>query len=219
MSRSKEGVQNTWRWPGRSIQLDECGKLERFARMNPATFEKIHELLGLILMRLPIIAHHVGHRNPMSTLFDYVRPGAYEDEATRFAVQFLIDLLSMKTDAIIQKWYGQGPLSEPEPEPEPAPSEPSEPLPEGFVRFRIPDDFKASAPTSTPFKLKRRAPKRQKLKKRSPPKRRERPQVVTAYCSECLDQGGMRYRSVRDGLCALHLSRQARAAALSEDER
>ncbi|WP_338465118.1 hypothetical protein [Shouchella rhizosphaerae] len=59
------------------------------------------ERLYLILIKLPLVSNHANHSWIKSTLKDYVLPGENQLEA-----QFVKDIFTLKTEEIIEKWYG-----------------------------------------------------------------------------------------------------------------
>ena len=70
--------------------------------VEPApVFDLNLELLGAMLMRLPAAAARVGHVNITSTL----AYAAVPENAGR-ELEFLQDVLSLKTPEMVEKWYG-----------------------------------------------------------------------------------------------------------------
>jgi hypothetical protein len=65
--------------------------------------QEMEERMGGILLRLPFVAKQCGHKSPIGTLVDYMRP---EDPSTKLAVEFLRDFVTLSTQDIIAKWYG-----------------------------------------------------------------------------------------------------------------
>jgi len=76
-----------------------------FDELDSDTIVDIECAIGRMVLRLPLIARHLGHKNPLSTLMDYVKPPT-DDGVTYEATTFLKDLLTMKTPELIAKWYG-----------------------------------------------------------------------------------------------------------------
>lgn len=58
------------------------------------------EILGELLLRVAPVAMQAQHEWPKSTMIDYINPTS-EGEA-----EFIRDLFTLKTEEIIEKWYG-----------------------------------------------------------------------------------------------------------------
>jgi hypothetical protein len=157
----------------------------------------MQELIGGMAMSIPLAAKQAGHKHPFSSLVDYVRVKAMSDHVASEAAQFFIDLVALPTAEMIEKWYGNDSS---------VVSLITETVLEGEIDEHL-KEYEKYVSTLVTFPLKRfskpRSPKRKKSAAKKP-----KAGTLSPYCSECSPHGNSKYRAVRDGLCALHLSRR-----------
>lgn len=68
--------------------------------------EAFEREVGALLLVAPFIAKHVGHKHPLrSTVKGYRAIDPDAPRAQQLATEYVVDLLSMKTDEILAKWH------------------------------------------------------------------------------------------------------------------
>ena len=85
------------------MSLDDLSEVGRAA---------LAQQLGEILLRAPRLAKQAGHKYPLNTIRDYVRPGEGHDEVYVVAAAYLKDLITRPhgktTDEIMTSWFAEG---------------------------------------------------------------------------------------------------------------
>lgn len=78
----------------------------QFARFTRSQLQTIEMIVGRFMCDLPIKSKVLGHKHPLNSARDYLRPSNLEENAlVRTAFEFIVDLVSDTTDVLIVKWY------------------------------------------------------------------------------------------------------------------
>lgn len=82
---------------------------EDFDHFTDDDMQAVAQIIGRILLRLPLVAQAARHKRPVDTLLDYMDVDDGESAHVRAAKLYLKDLLGRgaRTDNICAQWFGK----------------------------------------------------------------------------------------------------------------